>query len=63
MELGYENAPVQQCPIAGAGPEDWSGGGGGGRKGEGGGDKEGERQNKKVENRTDIKELQAKQQR
>lgn len=29
MELGYENAPVQQCPIAGAGPEDWSGGGGG----------------------------------
>lgn len=36
---------------------------GGGRKGEGGGDKEGERQNKKVENRTDIKELQAKQQR
>lgn len=31
MELGYENAPVQQCPIAGAGPEDWSGGGGGGR--------------------------------
>lgn len=61
MELGYENAPVQQCPIAGAGPEDWSGGGGEGRGKEV--EMEGERQNKKVENRTDIKELQAKQQR
>lgn len=25
MELGYENAPVQQCPTAGAEPEGWSG--------------------------------------
>lgn len=25
-ELGYGNAPVQQCPKAGAGPADWNGG-------------------------------------
>lgn len=60
MELGYENAPVQQCPKAGVGPEDWSEGKEKDKEVEIKEEKFGSRQWRKG---TDIKELQAKQQR
>jgi len=60
LELGYENAPVQQYPKAGAGPKDWNVGE---EKDKNGRDKEQQRENSKVKNRTNIKDLQAKQQR